>query len=251
MSTTPTTRVTQLHRRYRVDVDIATYPASNYQQLYSIMELKLIQELRTESDEHYEDAGANREMVTGYSWRLEGKIDFSTNTAGTAADPIHLFLRQKFNEAMLGSLPDAEFGIRWYDRDGLDADDSFEGRAYVKAWPHDGGSSGAKDSVSFVVSGQGALALIANPEASALPAVYSVSPTGGAAAGDTPVNIYGTHFTGVTDVDFGADAAVYMFVNDGHIVAFSPAHAAGSVQVKVTNAAGASPNTTADDYLYA
>ena len=249
MATTPTTRVTALSRRMRVDIDTATYPASQYQQLMGKQELKLIEELRTVDGETYEDEGAARDDVTGYSWRVEGKILHSTNAAGTAVDPVHLFLRQQF-ELAKGGAHLGEFGIRWYDRNGLDDGNSKEGRAYVKAWPPEGGSPGAQDVISVVIQGQGPLASITNPNASLLPAVTGLSPATGAAAGGELINVYGTHFTGATDVDFASDAADFVIVSDSHIVAVAPAHAAGTVQVKVTNAAGVSPNVTADDYVY-
>ncbi|SCL16336.1 IPT/TIG domain-containing protein [Micromonospora pallida] len=222
MATTPTTRVTALARRMRVDIDTATYPASQYQQLIGIEELKLIEELRTESDETYEDDGAAREAVTGYNWRIEAKIKHSTNAAGTSIDSVHAFLRNRFNAAKASNVASAEFGVRWYDRNGL-AGDSFEGRAYVKAWPHDGGGTGALDTVSVVIQGQGPLTPITNPAASAVPAVTGLNPAGGPTAGGNLVNIYGSKFTGVTGatgVKFGANNATnYTLVSDTHIVA--------------------------------
>lgn len=252
MATTPTTRVTDLARRHRIDIDVATYPASTYSQLLGIFDLKLIEELRAVDDETYEDGGAMRETVTGYNARLEGKIKWSKNAAGTAFDTVQKFLRDKFVVGRGSSMPTAEFGVRWYDRNGLDDAQSQEARAYVKSWAPDGGDSGQPDNISFVIQMQGALSAITNPNGSLLPVVNSVSPTGGAAAGGTSVIISGTHFTGATAVKFGAtDATNFSIVNDAIIVATAPAHAAGSVQAKVTTPAGSSADTTADDYLYA
>lgn len=251
MATTPTTRVTALARRMRVDIDTATYPTVNYQQLMGIEELKLVEELRTEGDETYEDEGAMREAVTGYAWRIEAKIKHSTNAAGTSIDTVHAFLRTMFNLAKVSNVAQAEFGVRWYDRNGLSGD-SFEGRAYVKAWPHDGGNSGSLDTVSVVIQGQGPLVSITNPVANPDPAVSAVSPTSGATAGGELVNIYGINFTGATDVDFGATAADdFTVVSDSHIVALTPAVAASTVQVAVTTAEGTSADTAADNFTFA
>ncbi|RGC68421.1 IPT/TIG domain protein [Micromonospora sp. MW-13] len=253
MATTPTDRRTMLARRIRVDIDTATYPASLYAQFMGVQELKPVDELRTESDEVYEDDGAMRESVTGYSWRLEAKIMHSTNAAGTSLDPVHAFLYGKFlagkQNVKLG-----EFGVRWYDRNGVGT--ANEGRAYVKQWAPDGGNGGAQDTVSIVIQGQGPLAAdVANPEADLTPVVTGLAPTGGGTAGGTLVNIYGGHFTGTTGgtgVKFGAtNATSYTVVSDSHIVAVAPAGSAGTVQVIVTNAGGASPNVAADNYLYA
>lgn len=254
MATTPTTRVTALARRYRVDIDTATFPASQYQQLMGMSEVKLIEELRTEGDEAYEDNGAGREQVTGYNWRLEIKLFHSKNAAGTALDTVHRFLRTKFEAAKNGAQL-GEFGVRWYDKDGIDDGNAKEGRAYVKAFPPDGGNPGSLDVISLVIQGQGPLAAVTNPNATTVPAVTSLNPTGGSTAGGNLVNVYGAKFTGTTGatgVKFGAtNATNYTVVSDSHIVATAPAATAGAKDVTVTTPGGTSPNTSADDYLYA
>jgi hypothetical protein len=254
MATTPTTRVTDLARRMRVDIDLGVYPAVSYQQLLGIFDLKLIEELRTVDDETYEDGGAMREAVTGYNWRIEAKVKFSTNAARTVVDSVHAFLRTKFAAARGSNVALGEFGVRWYDRDGLESSDSVEGRAYVKSWSPDGGGPGNTADLSLVLQGQGPLAAITNPAAVLTPTVTGLSAISGPAAGGNAVQISGSKFStvvGATGVKFGAtNATNYSIVNDGLIVATAPAHAAGSVQVIVTNPSGASPDTAADDYLY-
>lgn len=256
MATTPVTRVTELARNHRLDADTATYPAVNYAQLLGIEEAKLVEERRTEDDEVYDDAGAMREEVTGYNWRIELKLAWSTNLAGTAIDTVQAFLRTQFKALRTSSAGNAEFGIRWYHRDGLDDGNSHEGRVYVKSWAPSGGKG--RDTVDIVLQGQGAISDITNPAGSLVPTVTSISPTSGSTAGsDQVVDVYGQHYmpNGVADVsgvDFGANPAVdYTVVSDSHIVAIPPAGLAGTVQVKVTTSAGASADTAADDYTYA
>lgn len=253
MATTPTTRVTALARRMRVDIDTATYPASNYQQLLGLQELKLMEELRTTDDESYEDAGAAREAVTGYNWRLEGKLLHSTNAAGTSLDVVHAYLRNMFDLAKAGNVAAAEFGVRWYDRTGL-AGDSKEGRCYVKAWPAEGGAPGAQDLISVVIQGQGPLASITNPAGSLLPVVSGLTPAAGGVAGGQIFQIFGRNFstvTGAGGVKLGVtNATAYAIVNDSTIVAVAPAKTAGTYQVIVTNPTGASVDTAADDFVY-
>ena len=83
------------------------------------------------------------------------------------------------------------------------------------------------------------------------PTVTGLAPTGGPITGGTAVIITGTGFTGATDVDFGATpATAFVVQNDTQIAATAPAHAAGTVQVSVTTAAGTSANTAADNYTY-
>lgn len=250
MATTPTTRVTQLARTHRLDIDTGVSPTVSYNQLFGIEDMKFIEERRTEDDEAYEDGGAAREAVTGYNWRLELKIAFSTNLAETSVDTIHAFLLTKFKATRSASAQACEFGIRFYNRDGLDDGQSYEGRAYVKEWKLPGGKG--RDAVDVVLMGQGALADFTNPAASLTPVVSSIEPTGGSTSGsDQVVNIYGQHFTGATVVEFGANDAVdYTVISDSHIVAIPPSGSAGTIQVKVTTAAGASANTAADDYTY-
>ncbi|WP_433793938.1 phage tail tube protein [Actinoplanes sp. CA-252034] len=249
MATTPTTRVTALARRERIDIDTGAYPASLYQQLMGKQEVKLIEELRTEDGETYEDEGAAREDVTGYNWRLEIKIFFSKNAAGTAVDPVHRFLREKF-EAAKTSTAAGECGVRWYDKDGLDDGNSKEGRALVKFTP-DGGGPGEQDIVSLTLQGQGKLASIVNPNADMTPVVTGLNPAlSGTVAGGL-VSIYGTHFTGATAVSFGGTAATnFTVVNDAHIVATKPALTVGSKDVTVTTPAGTSDTTgTPNDFV--
>lgn len=253
MATTPTTRVTSLTRSHRLDINIAADPSTNYSQLMGLEDLKLLEDLEVEDDGMYEDAGAKRETNTGYGWRLEAKLALSTNLAGTSLDTNHAFLRTKFKGHRTGRVEAFEFGVRFYNRHGVDDGHSHEGRVYVKAWPLPGGKGG--DRIDIVLQGQGALADITNPAGSLLPAVYSISPTGGAAAGGQLIQINGYNFSTVTGAAGvkvgGTNATSYTIVNDSLIVAVAPAHAAGSTQVLVTNPTGPSPDTTADDFLYA
>lgn len=253
MATTPTTRVTRLARSHRLDIDTATYPASQYEQLFGVEDLKLIEELRVEEDETYSDDGAMRETNTGYSWRLEIKLAYSTNLAQSAVDTVHAFLRTKFKQHRLTRIENAEFGVRFYEKDGLDSGYECEGRVYVKSWTMPGGKGG--DRVDVVLQGQGALTGITNPAGSLVPTVTGLDPATGDEAGGELINIYGQHFkpagqADVSDVDFGANGADFTVVSDSHIVAVAPAGSAGTVQVKVTTSAGASADTAADNYIY-
>ena len=87
------------------------------------------------------------------------------------------------------------------------------------------------------------------PGAPAPPAITSLSPTSGPAAGGTSVVITGTGFTGATAVTFGGTAAGYVVDSDTQITATSPA-GAGTVDVRVTTPNGTSANTAVDDYTY-
>jgi hypothetical protein len=83
------------------------------------------------------------------------------------------------------------------------------------------------------------------------PTITDVNPNGGLTTGGTAVVITGTHLSGATAVTFGTTAAPDFTVNSAtQITATAPAHAAGTVQVKVTTAGGTTADTSADDYTY-
>jgi photosystem II stability/assembly factor-like uncharacterized protein len=73
------------------------------------------------------------------------------------------------------------------------------------------------------------------------PTVTSVTPNAGPLAGGTPVTITGTNFqAGATTTFGGASATNVVMVNSTTVTALTPAHAAGSVSVTVTNPDGQS-----------
>jgi hypothetical protein len=83
----------------------------------------------------------------------------------------------------------------------------------------------------------------------ATPAVDSIQPTGGPAAGGTGVTIRGSGLIGSTGVTFGGTAATGFIVNsDATVTCISPAHAAGAVPVIVLNPRG--NVTAAEQYTY-
>lgn len=252
MATTPTTRRTNLARSHRLDIDTGS-GAVNYEQLFGIQGMTLVEELRTVEDEMYEDAGAMRETNVGYSWRLELELAYSTNLAGDMIDSVHSFLRTQFKAHRTGRVENAEFGIRFYHRDGLDDGHSHEGRVYVKEWPLPGGKD--RDLIEVVLQGQGKLEDIDNPAADLTPTVTGLDPATGSTGGGELVSIFGQHYmpngsADVSAVDFGANpAADFNVVSDSRIEAVAPS-GTGTVDVTVTTSNGTSANTSADDYEY-
>jgi hypothetical protein len=85
------------------------------------------------------------------------------------------------------------------------------------------------------------------------PVISAVSPVAGSTAGGSTVTITGTGFTGATAVAFGNGAPAVAFeVNAAgtQITATSPAHAAGTVNLKVTTHAGSSATVAADQFTF-
>jgi hypothetical protein len=84
------------------------------------------------------------------------------------------------------------------------------------------------------------------------PTVTGISPSAGPVAGGTSVTITGTGFTGVTKVMFGSITASSYTVNSAtSMTVTSPAGSAGTVDIKITNAAGQSQASSADQFTYA
>ena len=84
------------------------------------------------------------------------------------------------------------------------------------------------------------------------PTVTAVSPNAGPWTGGTPVTVTGTGFTnGVSSVLFGTKpAASFSVESSTTMLVVTPAHAAGSVDVTVTNVGGASAVSSADAYIF-
>jgi IPT/TIG domain len=82
--------------------------------------------------------------------------------------------------------------------------------------------------------------------------VSNVSPNTGTTGGGTVVFITGSGYCNtVSAVSFGATAATsFSVLTDTEIKATSPAHAAGLVNVTVTNGPGTSATSAADDYTF-
>jgi hypothetical protein len=83
-----------------------------------------------------------------------------------------------------------------------------------------------------------------------VPAVTSVTPSNGPAAGGTVVTIAGINFTGATAVKFGAtNAATYTVNSATQVTATSPA-GTGTVDITVTTAGGTSATSAADQFTF-
>ena len=80
------------------------------------------------------------------------------------------------------------------------------------------------------------------------PTVTSVSPTSG--AGGATVTITGTNFTGATAVSFGGTAAASFTVNSATQITATAPTGTGTVDVRVTTAAGTSAINAGDQFLF-
>ena len=81
--------------------------------------------------------------------------------------------------------------------------------------------------------------------------VTGISPSSGPVSGGTAVTVTGSGFTGTSAVTFGGTAAAAPTVlSDSLLVVTAPAHAAGSVDVRVWAGGAGSLPTTADVFVY-
>jgi hypothetical protein len=95
-------------------------------------------------------------------------------------------------------------------------------------------------------------AATASPALAVAPTVTALNPTSGSTLGGNDVVITGDNFTGATGVTFGGVPGTDLVINtDEQITVTAPAHAAGAVDVVVTNPDGNSGTAgSANDYNY-
>lgn len=110
-------------------------------------------------------------------------------------------------------------------------------------------SAGAVSVVVTNPDGQSATLTNAYTYTGTSPTITRVSPTSGTRRGGTTVTITGTNFLSGAKVTFGGISATVSSVSGTSIVVRTPAHAAGSVNVVVTNTGGLSATLT-NGYTY-
>ncbi len=77
------------------------------------------------------------------------------------------------------------------------------------------------------------------------PLISSINPVSGPTAGAIPVTIFGSNFQSGATVSFGGtNSSTVTFINSTQLTAVSPAHAAGTVNVVVTNPGGQNATLT-------
>jgi hypothetical protein len=84
----------------------------------------------------------------------------------------------------------------------------------------------------------------------ATPSIKSMSSHSGTHAGGLSVTISGVNFAATTSVKFGTAAATFTLIDSKKLQVTTPAHAAGTVDVRVTTGAGTSAIVSADKYTF-
>jgi hypothetical protein len=83
------------------------------------------------------------------------------------------------------------------------------------------------------------------------PNVTGISPKGGPVTGNTTITVYGTGLSNATTISFGSAPGTILTNTATRITARSPAHSAGTVDVRVRTVGGNSALSAADRYTYA
>jgi hypothetical protein len=116
---------------------------------------------------------------------------------------------------------------------------------------HTYASTGTK-TVSVTITDAGGASATATSTANIgnLPAISSVSPTSGTHLGGKTITITGTNLTGATSVKFGTTAGTIITNSATKITVKTPAHATGTVDIRVTTKYGTSNITSHDKYKF-
>lgn len=116
---------------------------------------------------------------------------------------------------------------------------------------HTYASTGTR-TISVTIHDAGGASVTATSKANIgnLPAIISVSPSSGTHHGGKTVTITGKNFTGAISVTFGATAATFTVNSATKITVKTPAHATGTVDIRVTTKYGTSNITSHDKYKF-
>jgi hypothetical protein len=149
---------TALARRWRVDINMGTDVAPDWQLLLAVTNHSPKFPPDIEDDSTYDQGGWAANTKTGQSWSAETSFNRKATADSTAFSPVHEALRAA--SFAFGSA--SKVGVRWYDRDGLP--EAYQGTALV-TWEQSGGTRTALEQIKVTFTGTGPLILIDNPAA--------------------------------------------------------------------------------------
>lgn len=248
---------TQKARDYWLDVNIGTSVSPNWIGVFGLTEFTPAQNPTTQDVSDFDSQGYGDEDVTAIKWSVNLKVKRATQAAdATQYDPGQEVLRLAAN-----SLNANRVEIRYYEMPGgtIGATgphvEAFQGFVNVQ-WNPDGGGQDGVRMVSLVLGGKGQRNAITHPQSGqAVPTVSALNPaTATAPGGGNLVIATGTGFLSVTIVTvFGnvVPVADWEPTSDSQMAIKAPAHAAGTGNVTVTNAAGTSATGAGNQIVYA
>lgn len=165
----PSTPVTALARRFRVEIDMSTTETPNWQVCPGVVGFGFTADPNIEDSTEYDMDGWTSNTKTAQEWEATLTFNRKMDKAATAYSPVH----EKIRKAWLGAYGAAsEIHLRWYDRNGLP--EAYEGWA-IPAWEPQNDEATDLDQVEVTFTGNGPLLDIANPGAPAGLAAKSLS----------------------------------------------------------------------------
>ena len=227
-----------INSKWRVDIDTDPNHGGSWTQLKGIKSLDPVLDNSVKDASDYDTEGWGADAVTSRKWGLTGTVN--RNKYEGAYDPAQQYLS--------GIADDEDFNklvhVRFYERE--TGGKAYEGYALVQ-WKDKAGAQDDLSEADFTLMGQGKRYVITSPYGvAAVPTVSSTNPATGSTAGGELVDINGSGFTGATAVTFdGVAAEDFTVVSDSKITAITPAGAAGTADVVVTNPTGPSTTGTA------
>ncbi|MBL1100148.1 phage tail tube protein [Streptomyces coffeae] len=150
------TPVTALARRWRLEVNMGTAEAADWQLCPAITSFEWSAEPNHEDSSTYDDDGWAGNTKTGQAWEVQATFNRKTSTDFTAYHPVH----EKLRAVAMGWGADSEVPVRWMDRNGLP--EAYQGSALVE-WAPSGGETNDLDQVEVTLTGNGPLSQITNP----------------------------------------------------------------------------------------
>jgi hypothetical protein len=245
-----------LNRKWWTDVNNGTHAAPSWLPVGGVVNFQPALAPNSQDDSDFDSGGYGSTAITKLDWSLAMTLARKATAADASVyDPGQELLRAAANNLS----PANRVEVRWYEMNVNSAGvvvgpktEAWQGYGSV-TWAPAGGGMEALDQVAMTIAGQGIRTAITHPEgAQVVPITSSCTPYTGttlATAGGTLCKIMGTNFflLGVSDVIATSgvkfdttNATSWIVESDSVIWAVAPAHAGGSVSVKVTNSAGAS-----------
>lgn len=256
--TIPALGASTLNRKWVSEVNTSTPGTPNWVPIGGVKSSQLnVDSANWVDDSDFSAAGYGSQTKTASTWGATLTVGRKVQQGTVAYDVAQEYLRTHAI-GVFGTSNTVQIRVYEYDPNDPSGTTTPRAEAYMGfvgvEWAPQGGDNKAVDDVQVTLNGQGKLNLIGHPypAVATVPTVTSITPSALLAAGGQLVQINGSGFTGTvstTGVKFGGtNAPSWDVVSDGIIVALSPAHTAGTAQVVVTNAAGASTSVVNATY---
>lgn len=153
--TTPTPE-TVLARRWRLEVNMGTSAAPNFQLCPAVTNFNWVPAPTIQDSSTYDDGGWSDSTKTAMGWTVDSTFNRRSTPDSTAFSTVH----EKIRAAALAFGAASEIEIRWMDRDGLP--EAYQGIC-LATWAPAGGDRTALDAVKVTFTGKGVLNQIVNP----------------------------------------------------------------------------------------